>query len=237
MFLTVTAPAIDFSTNSGMESTPKTPWSRKRKQQAKMERMREGKRARSDPSTSPSTPIPPPEPTTSGTAGEYSETPIQGTAGVNEPGMSTEEALDESLRVPDTAQPSDDGSSDSSEDRLVLRSHADFTNEKTALESLVQEKGQRAIYLPKFHCELNPIERVWGEAKRFTRSHCDYSFAGLERTIVPALESVRLDTIRKYFRKCREYMQAYREGNAGGSDVEKAVQKYKSHRRVFGNVE
>ena len=112
--------------------------------------------------------------------------------------------------------------------RLVLRSHADFKNEKTAVESLVQEKGQRAIYLPKFHCELNPIERVWGEAKRFTRSHCDYSFAGLERTIVPALESVRLDTIRKYFRKCREYMQAYREGNAGGSDVEKGVQKYKS---------
>ena len=85
--------------------------------------------------------------------------------------MSTEEALDESLRVPVTAQPSDDGSSDSN--RLVLRSHADFKNEKTALESLVQEKGQRAIYLPKFHCELNPIERVWGEAKRFTRSHCD----------------------------------------------------------------
>ena len=56
------------------------------------------------------------------------------------------------------------------------------------------------------------------------------------RTIVPALESVRLDTIRKYFRKCREYMQAYREGNTGGSGVEKAVQKYKSHRRVFGNV-
>ena len=60
---------------------------------------------------------------------------------------------------------------------------------------------------------------------------------GLERTVIPALESVRLDTIRKYFRKCREYMQAYREGNTGGSTVEKAVQKYKSHRRVFGHVE
>lgn len=121
--------------------------------------------------------------------------------------------------------------------RVVLGSHADFKNEKTALEHFVQEKTHRAIYLPKFHCELNPIERVWGEAKCFTRSHCDYSFAGLERTIVPALESVRLDTIRKYFRKCREYMQAYQEGNAGGNDVERAVQTYKSHRRVFGNIE
>ena len=119
----------------------------------------------------------------------------------------------------------------------MLGNHADFKHEKTALEHLVQEKRQRAIYLPKFHCKLNPIERVWGEAKRFTRSHCDYTFAGLQRTIVPALESVRLDTIRKYFIKCREYMQAYWEGNTGGSTVEKAVQKSKSHRRFFGNVE
>ena len=121
--------------------------------------------------------------------------------------------------------------------RLVLGSHADFKYEKTALEHLIQEKGQRALFLPKFHCELNPIERVWGEAKRYTRAHCDYSFVGLERTIIPALESVRLDTIRKYFRKCREYMQAYREGKSGGSDVESAVQQYKSHRRVFGNID
>ena len=121
--------------------------------------------------------------------------------------------------------------------RLVLGSHAHFKNEKTALEHVVQEKQQRAIYLPKFHCELNPIERVWGEAKCYTRSHCDYTFAGLERTIVAAIESVRLDTICKYFRKCREYMQAYREGNAEGNSVERAVQKYKSHWGVFGNIE
>ena len=93
--------------------------------------------------------------------------------------------------------------------RLVLGAHTDFKYEKTALEHFMQERGHRAIFLPKFHCELNPIERVWGEAKRYSRAHCDYSFAGLERTIITALESVQLDTIRKYFRKCREYMQAY----------------------------
>ena len=109
--------------------------------------------------------------------------------------------------------------------RLVMGSHADLKDENTALEHLVQEKRQCAIYLPKWHCELNPIERVLEEAKRFTRSHCDYTFAGLEHIIVPALESVRLDNIHKYFRKCREYMQAYLEGNAGGSNVERAVQK------------
>ena len=75
---------------------------------------------------------------------------------------------------------------------------------------------------------------MWGEAKRYIRVHCDYGFAGLECTIIPTLDSVRLDTILKYLRKCRE---SYREGKAGGSDVETAVQKYKSQRHVFGNVD
>ena len=95
--------------------------------------------------------------------------------------------------------------------RLVLGAHTDFKYEKTALEHFMQERGHRAIFLPKFHCELNSIERVWGEAKRYSQAHCNYSFASLERTIIPTLESVQLDTIWKYFRKCREYMQAYRE--------------------------
>ena len=55
--------------------------------------------------------------------------------------------------------------------RLVLASHADFKYEKTALECFMQEKGQHAIFIPKFHCKLNPIERVWGEAKCYTRAH------------------------------------------------------------------
>ena len=43
---------------------------------------------------------------------------------------------------------------------------------------------------------------------------------------IPVLESVRLDTIQKYFRKSREYMQGYREGKSGGADVKSAVHLY-----------
>ena len=76
--------------------------------------------------------------------------------------------------------------------RIVLGNHHDFKHGKTALEYFLHEKHQRLIYLPKFHCELTPIERVRGEAKRYTRAHCDYSFPGLEKNIIPALESVKL---------------------------------------------
>ncbi len=32
----------------------------------------------------------------------------------------------------------------------------------------LEDKGHTAYFLPKFHCELNPIERVWGQAKRYS---------------------------------------------------------------------
>ena len=51
-------------------------------------------------------------------------------------------------------------------------------------------------------------------------------------TVVPALESISINLIRKYFRKARDYMRAYREGHASGKELEKAVNKYKSHRRI-----
>ena len=85
-------------------------------------------------------------------------------------------------------------------------------------------------FLPKFHPALNPIERVWAKAKQHARN-CNYTFEGLKRTISPALESVSLDTIRKYFRKSRDYMHAYREGFTGYPANNK-VKVYKSHRKV-----
>ena len=121
--------------------------------------------------------------------------------------------------------------------RLVLSGHNDFKYEKTALEHLMADQGQRCYYIPKFHCELNPIERVWGAAKQYTRCHCDYSFPGLEQIVPIGLASVELNTIRKYFRKCREYMQAYRDGKTGGADVEKAIKQYKSHHRIFETIQ
>ena len=116
--------------------------------------------------------------------------------------------------------------------RLALQQMHDFKYEKTKLEHLLTNHGYRGIFIPKFHCELNPIERVWAQGKKYTRAHCDYSFKGLENTIVPALDSVTLDSIRRFFRKMRDYMHAYKEGLTAGPELEKAIKKYKSHRKI-----
>ena len=44
--------------------------------------------------------------------------------------------------------------------RAELALHEDFRNEKTVVEKVVEEKGHICIFIPKFHCELSPIERV-----------------------------------------------------------------------------
>ena len=76
------------------------------------------------------------------------------------------------------------------------------------------------------------IERVWGQSKKFTRAHCDYSLKGLENTLDESLDTIPLNTIRRFFREMRDYLAAYREGLTLGPQMEAAVKQYKSHRKV-----
>ena len=42
----------------------------------------------------------------------------------------------------------------------LLSQQDDFVNQESMLESFIKEKGHLCLFLPKFHCELNPIEMV-----------------------------------------------------------------------------
>jgi len=42
----------------------------------------------------------------------------------------------------------------------ILSRQDDFTNQISMLETLIKKAGHECIFLPKFHCELNPIEMV-----------------------------------------------------------------------------
>ena len=121
--------------------------------------------------------------------------------------------------------------------REILSSHADFRNEKSRIERFLMEEKEHIVYmLLKFHCELNPIERVWAQAKRYSKAYCHYSIRGLRNTIHPALDSVTLENVQNHFRKVKHYMFAYLEGVPGGSGLEKLVKDYIkkicSHRRI-----
>ena len=107
----------------------------------------------------------------------------------------------------------------------------DFKNQKCALEEAILEAGHLCIFYPKFHCELNFIERYWGKAKKYTREKCDYTWEGLLNTVPEALNSIDVTTIRRFARKSWRYMDLYRNGITGKL-AEYAVKKYRSHRRI-----
>jgi hypothetical protein len=115
--------------------------------------------------------------------------------------------------------------------RHCMSSHPNFRAQKSLLEETISTAGHLCLFLPKYHCELSPIEAFWGAAKRYARSNCDYSFVGLRACVPKSLESVSLVSIRKFFRRCEHFVQSYHLG----CDYELtkfAHKKYRSHRRI-----
>ena len=51
--------------------------------------------------------------------------------------------------------------------QTVLSFHTKLQSEKT----LVDEYMPQMCVSAKFHCELNPTDRVWGQAKIYSRAH------------------------------------------------------------------
>jgi hypothetical protein len=64
---------------------------------------------------------------------------------------------------------------------------------------VVEGGGHRCLFLPKYHCELNWIERYWGAAKKYARRHCGYTLSAL-RTCAPIALSQTLDELPEELR-------------------------------------
>ena len=113
--------------------------------------------------------------------------------------------------------------------REKLNEFEDFSTQKTLLEELVHTKGHICLYLPKYHCEMNPIERNWCHAKKVARQYVNSSVVRLREVVPTSLDAVSIEVMNKFCRTCRDYEMAYRSG-CNGKDVELKVKQYKSHR-------
>ena len=40
----------------------------------------------------------------------------------------------------------------------ILLTYKDFFEQKSAIRMLIKGKGYKCVFIPKFHCKLNPIE-------------------------------------------------------------------------------
>lgn len=63
----------------------------------------------------------------------------------------------------------------------LLSQQEDFVNQASMLETLIKAAGHECIFLPKFHCELNPIEMVSNSLTFFSKfcSLNNYSVLGM----------------------------------------------------------
>lgn len=112
-----------------------------------------------------------------------------------------------------------------------MASQPDFLAQKGSLEEKIGEAQHYSIFYPKFHCELNFIERVWCGAKHHARENCDYTFAGLRKHVPEALHAVTSATINRHYHHCLRAIHAYMDGAKYGTD-EFQNRVYRSHRQV-----
>lgn len=91
-------------------------------------------------------------------------------------------------------------------------------------ESEIEKRDHLGLNIPPIAREILLV------GEDHARNHCNYSFEFLQRIVTPAMESVTLDLIRKYFRKSRDYLHAYDEGTTG-LKANEAVKLYKAHRK------
>ncbi|KAF8150969.1 hypothetical protein B0H34DRAFT_665821 [Crassisporium funariophilum] len=89
--------------------------------------------------------------------------------------------------------------------------------------------GFHVIFLPKFHCKLNPIKQCWGYSKRtYQRFPTTSKEDDLERNVILALESVPLLPIQQFVSHTRHFMDGYCKG-LDGCKAAWASKKYRGH--------
>ena len=97
-----------------------------------------------------------------------------------------------------------------------LSEEPDFMMQKEWLTEVVGLGGCEIIFYPKYHCELNFIEMIWGWLKSYHRRSCTYNFKHLEETLPVSIDkTMPIAFIRRASRHCMRLMTGYREGLIG----------------------
>ncbi|KAF9510740.1 hypothetical protein BS47DRAFT_1487299 [Hydnum rufescens UP504] len=113
----------------------------------------------------------------------------------------------------------------------LLSRQDDFVNQISMLEAAIINRGHLCLFLPKFHCELNPIEMYWGYAKYRYCEVFKATFAEAKQTTIQSLDACPVETIRRFINRSWCFMSAYHLGLMGKA-AEWAVRKQKSHHSV-----
>jgi hypothetical protein len=127
----------------------------------------------------------------------------------------------------------------------LLSQQDDFVNQESMLETLIKEAGHKCLFLPKFHCELNPIEMVslrklfyypfswvtqyWGWCKYRYREHTKENFKAAKERAIQVLDACPTEVIQRFINRSWRFIAAYEQGLTGRAAAW-AVKQQKTHR-------
>jgi len=113
----------------------------------------------------------------------------------------------------------------------ILQNHKDFREQESAIASVIKGRGHKCLFLPKFHCELNPIEMYWGYGKTRYRQVQKSTFEEAKKQVPIALDACQTDTLRRFCNRSFRFMDAYRKGLSIKAAAW-CVKKQKGHRSI-----
>ena len=115
----------------------------------------------------------------------------------------------------------------------VAKQLPDIKNVRSMLQFLVEDRRHLLSLSPKYHAELagQGVEYDFGRTKWWFRTHNSHSTAGLKAKSKESFDGsvVTMAHTRKFARRARDYMRAYKRGHKG-LEVEIFTKKYKTHR-------
>jgi len=103
----------------------------------------------------------------------------------------------------------------------LLSQQDDFVNQESMLATLIREVGHKCLFLPKFHCELNPIEMV---------SLCNlfYDHFSWATQYWGWCKSCPTEVIQRFINRSWRFIAAYEQGLTGKAAAW-AVKQQKAH--------
>jgi hypothetical protein len=117
----------------------------------------------------------------------------------------------------------------------ILWGHKDFQDQKSLLEEKLRARGHKCLFLPKFHCELNPIEMFWGYVKQKYRNIKKSCYEDAKKEAEKCLQDCPLETMRRYCNRATRFMDAYRKGLKAKA-AQWCVRQQKGHRTISERI-
>ena len=70
------------------------------------------------------------------------------------------------------------------------------------VRELIEAAGCRAVYLPPYSPDLNPIENMWSKVKSHLRSAAARTYEALQQAVTDAMHAVTAADCHGFFRHC-----------------------------------